>query len=63
MCGHHWIRHEDVRECSKCGLTVTLDGKVLHDRRFPGAIKRKKYRKADKQRPADCTRRKKHGGF
>lgn len=45
MCRHRWLRHEDVSECVKCGLAVTHDGKVLHDRRFPGLWSRKKRRK------------------
>ncbi len=49
ICGHQWVRHEDVRVCLRCGKTLTFDGKCLHDRAFPGAVGRAKHRKRRKR--------------
>ena len=45
MCKHSWQRHEDVHVCTKCGTTMTRDGKWLPDRRLPGALRQPKYRR------------------
>ncbi len=34
MCPHSWITINDIRVCTRCGMTVTDDGKVLFDRKF-----------------------------
>ncbi len=34
MCSHNWIAINDIRVCTRCGMTVTDDGKVLFDRKF-----------------------------
>lgn len=40
MCGHQWVKHEDVKVCILCGVTVTFDGKLVFDRRLPGVLAR-----------------------
>ncbi len=42
MCNHDWVKVNDVRVCQKCGLTVTRDGKMFFDFRFPGFAQNKK---------------------
>lgn len=34
MCGHIWHKINDVSVCSKCGATMTFDGKILFDRKL-----------------------------
>ena len=34
MCKHEFIKINDVKACTKCGLTVTYDGKMMIDRDF-----------------------------
>lgn len=29
MCGHRWIKQQNIRACVLCGLTTTIDGKYL----------------------------------
>ena len=43
MCRHVWREINDLRVCTKCGLTVNmLDGKVMLDREFINATKKKR---------------------
>ena len=47
MCGHQWLKYNDVSVCIRCGLTRTKDGKILFDRRFPGYKGKRKGAKHD----------------
>ena len=41
MCRHTWKTINDVRVCQRCGMTVRLlDGKVMFERRLPGALQK-----------------------
>ncbi len=44
MCRHSYVKINDVYVCRKCGLTITFDGKIIFDKRFPNynAKKRRK---------------------
>ena len=33
-CGHNWQKVNDCYVCVKCGLTRTLDGKMIFDRKI-----------------------------
>lgn len=42
MCSHLWIQINDIRVCKRCGMTISmLDGKVMFDRNFANAGKKK----------------------
>ena len=34
MCPHNWRKINDVFVCLRCGLTRTVDGKILFDRKI-----------------------------
>lgn len=35
MCGHDFIKINDVSVCRKCGLTRTYDGRIFFDKMLP----------------------------
>lgn len=34
MCNHEWRKINDVKVCMRCGMTRTLDGKILFDKKI-----------------------------
>lgn len=46
MCAHCWKRVNDVWFCVNCGLTRTLDGRILFDKNIVNYKPKKKKRKA-----------------
>lgn len=34
MCGHEWIKINDLSICKRCGITITEDKKILFDRKL-----------------------------
>lgn len=50
MCNHsNTVRINDVRVCLRCGMTLTLDGKVIFDRKIANyKSKKRKKRKGGK---------------
>lgn len=42
MCKHQWVKINDVLVCTRCGLTRTMDGKILFDRKLPSYKPKKK---------------------
>ena len=35
MCSHSWVTVNDVKVCTRCGLTRTFDGKYMFDKNLP----------------------------
>lgn len=33
MCSHHWKKVNDAYVCIKCGITRTLDGKYIYEKK------------------------------
>lgn len=46
MCNHKFIKVNDIRVCTKCGVTFTLEGKCVFDRRLIAVLRRKEKRDA-----------------
>ena len=44
MCNHEFKQINDVRVCQRCGLTVTMDGKIIFDRKIANYKSKKKKR-------------------
>lgn len=42
MCRHMWQTVNGVRACTRCGLTVLPDGKMMLDKKLPGILSRKR---------------------
>ena len=49
MCGHSWVKMNDISVCKKCGLTLLPNGKVMFDRKFPDYLKRKKVKRKNER--------------
>lgn len=47
MCNHQWKKINDIKVCTRCGLTITYDGKIMFDRKLPNY--RKGARKCQEQ--------------
>ena len=49
MCGHQFMKINDVSVCKICRLTLSFDGKVIFDRKLSNVGKGKKRRKNNAQ--------------
>lgn len=45
MCNHEFMKVNDVRVCTKCGLTFTDSNKVIFDRKLPNYGRKKRGKK------------------
>jgi len=50
MCKHEFLKCNDVAVCKKCGLSFTFDGRVLFDRPFPNAAKKKRDKRTNRRK-------------